>query len=177
MLASPHAQIPCGAGRPPQSLTVVHPWGVTKRNENSQKFTTRNERLSAGMNKFSSVSSLPGNFSSTYKNATLSFMATTNLLDALAQGDPAKAFASFYDSLEVRTTLSPPIVVRTIDMLTPSPQSWVVKLLKPTVVLRGGAGAVVVAPAGPAGDGSMRFLGFMVALVGAGFVLGRWSKR
>lgn len=103
-------------------------------------------------------------------------MATPNLVSAIAAGDPAAAFASIYDTMEVRTAFSPPIVTNTQDMLSTGPQSWVVKLLKPTVVLRGQAGAVTVAPAGASGDGTFGFLAALGGLVGVGFLLGRWSK-
>lgn len=104
-------------------------------------------------------------------------MATTpNLVSAIAAGDPAAAFAAVYDTMEVRTSLSPPIVTSTQDLLSTGPQSWLVSFLKPTVVLRGQAGAVTVAPAGAAGDGTFGFLAALAGLVGVGFVLGRWSK-
>lgn len=103
-------------------------------------------------------------------------MAPPNLLDALSQGNPAEVFAAVYNSMEVRTRFSPPVVANTQDLLSKGPQNWVVNLLKPTVILRGSAGTVTVAPAGAAGDGTLGFFALVGGLVGVSFLLGRWSK-
>lgn len=102
-----------------------------------------------------------------------------DLIDSLRTGNPAAAFASVYDSMEVRTALTPPIVTGT-QGLFPTTEGGqpnvLLNFLRPTVILRGRGGEVVVAPNGQAGNGTFLFLGVIGALVGVGFVLGRWSK-
>lgn len=110
-------------------------------------------------------------------------MATPNLIDAFKTGNPAAAFASLYEQMEVRTLFSPPIVTSTQELLrqVDGPEGkvdFLVSLLKPTIILRGNAGTAVIAPGGPADTaGGWRFAGVILAIVGVGFALGRWSKK
>lgn len=109
-------------------------------------------------------------------------MPGPNLVDAFRSGDPAQAFATFYETMEVRTTFSPPVVVSVQEALRTTDsgkgnRELISNLLKPTVILRGNAGTVVIAPSGPAdAAGGWRMAGALLALMGVGFALGRWSK-
>lgn len=106
-------------------------------------------------------------------------MASPDLLDALRSGNPASAFASIYDTMEVRTSLTPPVVTGTAELFSTGkggPPNALVNFLKPTVILRGRGGELVVAPHGQAGSGTLGFLAVVGTLLGFGFLLGRWSK-
>lgn len=105
-------------------------------------------------------------------------MATPDLLDSLRVGNPAAAFASVYDSMEIRTTLTPPVVTGTAGLFSGGDgrPNFMLNFLKPTVILRGRGGEVVVAPNGKAGDGTVGFVVVVGTLVGLVFMLGRWSK-
>jgi hypothetical protein len=115
--------------------------------------------------------------------ATMLPMATApSFLDALAQGNPAASLASLYDTVEVRTSITPPIFVSLVDALSRTgPASWqpnpFVQFIKPTVVFSGQQGRVVVAPYGEAGDGTALALLSFAGLVGLGVLIGRWSKK
>ena len=105
-----------------------------------------------------------------------------NLLDAIRTGNVENAVSSLYDTVEVRTALSPPIRVPTSDILQINPNDpnakppWWLSWMKPTVIFSGAGGRQVVAPAGVAGDGTVPMLLIIGAVVGVGFALGRWSK-
>lgn len=102
---------------------------------------------------------------------------STTLLDAFKTGNPLTALASIYDTVEVRTNFSPPVRIGVAETIEDdSPQGWFTKLVKPTLVMSGNNGRVVVAPAGEAGDGTLVLVGLLLGLVGIGFVLGRVTK-
>lgn len=92
----------------------------------------------------------------------------------------SQAVINQYSTIEVRTTVSPPVVMRVADLLdNKAPPSAFSKFLQPTVILTDKAGVRnVIAPYGIAENGSA-LPGVMVllAIVGAGFVLGRLSKH
>ncbi len=79
------------------------------------------------------------------------------IIAAFQQSNPAQVIASFWDTLELRTNVTPPIRLNTAELFdTTTPAGPVVKFLKPTVVFTGAAGRQVLAPGGEAGDGSAR---------------------
>lgn len=106
-----------------------------------------------------------------------------NLLDAIRTRSPEEAVASLYETVEVRTNFTPPLRMSTKDILLLDPADprsrppWWLKYAKPTVVLSGNGPRVTIAPEGVAGDGTVPMLLAIGAVVGIGFVLGRWSKR
>ncbi len=109
-----------------------------------------------------------------------SLAPSNTLFDAIRGGDPSIALASLYESIEVRTSFSPPVRARTQDLFKPGePNSrppWWLKVLKPTFVVRGAIGEQVIAPGGVAGDGTIPMLLVIGSLVGLGFLLGRATK-
>lgn len=82
--------------------------------------------------------------------------------------------AGSYDTIQIRTTVTPDITIDTAELLkergAPSPMSWV----KPTIVLSGRGGTSIIAPYGPASSGGW-VVPFAVAglLIGVGVLLGR----
>ncbi len=74
------------------------------------------------------------------------------------------------ETIEVRTRFSPPVVLRTADLLKPSagPPSPAVRLVKPTIILRGGTvGLQTIAPAGVTDPDEWKRT---IAVAGAGVV-------
>ena len=104
------------------------------------------------------------------------------IVNAIENGSPGSILSSVYSTIEVRSQLSPPVVIETqalVDGATgPSTgPSWFTKLLKPTVILRGpGGGQQVIAPYGVSHDGTFVAVLTVAGLVGLGFLLGRLSK-
>ena len=85
--------------------------------------------------------------------------------------------AGAYDTIEIRTDIAPTITIRTADLLKqgqgPSP---IVSLLKPTIVLTGNGQQTVIAPVGAsAGSSGLPLVAALLALIGIGFALGRWT--
>ena len=102
-----------------------------------------------------------------------------NLIDSIASGNPAAALANLYDTIEVRSSVSPPVrlnVASLVDSGQPSKPSWFAQMLKPTVVLSGSGGRAVVAPYGEAGDGTLITVLTLGGLFGLGVLVGRLSK-
>ncbi len=106
-------------------------------------------------------------------------LGDSNLFSALTSGDVAGAIGSVYKTIDVHTSLTPPIVIDVGSLNQPSSPSIFTKLLKPTIILRGSAGGDVVlaSPYGDPGDGTLGLVGIVLGLVGVGFALGRLSKR
>jgi hypothetical protein len=104
------------------------------------------------------------------------------LTNAAGQWTPFTAAARLYDTLEIRTTMTPPIVMRIATMDVPDPNPVSAKL-KPTLILSGPAGRRIIAPHGVAtaaeGTSMAGFLlaSALVATIGLGFVTGRGSAR
>lgn len=92
----------------------------------------------------------------------------------------SSAFIQQFKTIEIRTSLSPPVVMNVAELLdTTSPPSAFSQFLQPTVILTPAAGQpTVIAPYGVATNGSSApgFL-LLAALLGVGFALGRLSKR
>lgn len=99
----------------------------------------------------------------------------------LLGGVPAQAFASLYDTLEIRTAITPPVNINVAQLLSqgqggqPSQPDLIVRLLKPTVVLHGAAGDINLSPSGDPGDGTWVLVGLVTGLLLTGFMVGRWS--
>lgn len=90
--------------------------------------------------------------------------------------NPAGLLAAAYDEVEFRSAATPPIILRTNELLQEGPPNPFIQWLKPTVVLRGKAGTNVIAPMGPAQGSWLPPLLGIGALVGLGYLLGRTSR-
>lgn len=92
---------------------------------------------------------------------------------------PFKALAQFFDTVELRTALTPPVKLNLATLGEPGGEpSPLGPLLRPTVVLTGPAGTQVIAPHGAAGtNGGMVLaagaVGVATALLLTGYLLGR----
>lgn len=86
--------------------------------------------------------------------------------------------SGLYDQAEVRTTLSPPIKLGIRELLADGPPAPIVRLLKPTIILTGRAGRLVIAPGGEAGiNGGYSGAALLLSATAALFLLGRLSAR
>jgi len=104
--------------------------------------------------------------------------SSPNLLDALTTGNPAEAIASVYKTIEIHTAITPPIVIDIAGLSSGQPPSAITSFIKPTVILRGSAGGdLTLDPLGDPGDGTLGLVAIFAGLLGAGFLLGRLSKR
>lgn len=89
--------------------------------------------------------------------------------------NPAGFLASAFHTVEFRSSATPTIRVATGEMLNEGGQpdaftAW----LRPTVVLKGKSGDVIIAPVGESKGGSiLPGLGVALVLFGAGYALGR----
>lgn len=82
-----------------------------------------------------------------------------------------------YNKVEFSSNLTPAIAVDTETLDRPGPVPWFVRVLKPTVTLRGPAGRVVIAPAGEASKlGLFVAVGIVGGIFAAGFFLGKAMK-
>lgn len=77
-------------------------------------------------------------------------------LPALSDGrnlTPLRAFAQFFNTVEIRTRVSPPIIldISRLDDPTPNP---LLDQIKPAIILRGPAGTKVIAPYGEVPSGN-----------------------
>lgn len=87
------------------------------------------------------------------------------------------AISSLYDTMEVRTALTPPAVINLKTALDPnSPPSPVAQFLQPTIVLTGPSGQQVIAPYGQAPDGTAGTIGVVAFLMGIGFAVGYFVR-
>lgn len=92
----------------------------------------------------------------------------------------SQALINQYSTIEIRTAVSPPVMMKVADLLdTKAPPSAVSQFLKPTVILTDRAGGRnVIAPYGVAQNGSaLPGVLLVLGILGAGFVAGRLSKR
>lgn len=91
----------------------------------------------------------------------------------------SSAVASNYKTIEIRTTLSPPIRLNVADYVNNQPPSAFTKFLQPTVILTDSTGhQTVVAPYGVAQNGSaLPGLMLLGAFFGTAFLLGRRSVK
>ncbi len=97
---------------------------------------------------------------------------------ALSTGNLAAGLAAVYDTIEIRTSVTPPAVIDLHAMAASAsePPSPVTQFLKPTLILTGRTSRDVIAPYGEADGGWGGALFGLAVLVGFGFVLGRASK-
>jgi len=91
------------------------------------------------------------------------------------------ALSGFYDTLEFRSALTPPMEFNVADLTSDTPPNPIVQWLRPTLTLTGPAGKKVIAPYGEAppsgalgGFGVVGGVFFAGAL--AGWLLGRNRK-
>lgn len=88
--------------------------------------------------------------------------------------NPAGLLAGSYDSLELRSAITPTFRIDTKALLSDGPRNPILDAVKPTVILTGPAGTNVIAPYGPAAAGGWVVPVFFVGLlVGIGVVIGR----
>lgn len=96
---------------------------------------------------------------------------------AAGSGSVLQGLASVYDTLEVRTSVTPPAVVNLHAAATDSgPPNPIVEFLKPTIVLSGPSGQETIAPYGIAPDGTAGTIGVVAFLMGMGFALGYFVR-
>lgn len=90
----------------------------------------------------------------------------------------SQGLANNYSTIEIRTAVSPPVVVSVADLLdNKAPPSPVAKFLQPTVILTDKAGNKnVIAPYGVS-EGSTGGLLAIAGLLGLVFFAGRLSAR
>jgi hypothetical protein len=89
---------------------------------------------------------------------------------ALIQSLISASLPAVIETIEVRSRFSPPVVLKTAELLKPSggPPSPVVRQVKPTIILKGGTiGQQVIAPGGVASPTEWRL---SLALLGGGLV-------
>lgn len=102
------------------------------------------------------------------------------LFEALKQGNPAASLANLYSTVQIRTSITPPVNVNVADALQydpNAPPSAIAQFIKPTVILQGPAGRVSIAPYGEAGDGTLMTVLIVAGIMGVGFLVGRWSMK
>lgn len=96
------------------------------------------------------------------------------------QFTPFHALARIYDRAELRTSVTSPHVidVASLDDTGSGEPSWIVKFLRPTLILSGPEGTKVIAPAGAAGsNGGIFGILALAALIGVPFYLGATLTR
>lgn len=96
-------------------------------------------------------------------------------IPAITSGDPAAALSKIYSTIELRTRVTPNVVVRVADLGKPGGKPHpLVKWLKPTLVLKGQAGTKIVAPHGAAPEKGGAATGLAIAggILGGVFLLG-----
>ncbi len=81
--------------------------------------------------------------------------------------NPAGLLAGAYDTIEIRSNVSPPIIIDTRELLKDGGPNPLMNTIKPTIVLSGASGRNLIAPYGVADSG-----GWIVPLFVAGFLLG-----
>lgn len=88
------------------------------------------------------------------------------------------AISALYDTMEVRTSITPPAVIDLKAALDPhSPPSPVAQFLQPTIILsRVGGGQQIIAPYGQAPDGTAGTIGAVAFLMGIGFAVGYFVR-
>lgn len=100
-----------------------------------------------------------------------------SLLDVLSGGNIITGLAALYDTMEVRTAVTPPAVIDLKAALDPStPASPVVQFLQPTILLSGPAGYQTIAPYGVAPDGTAGTIVLAALFIGLGYLVG-WTAR
>jgi len=88
------------------------------------------------------------------------------------------ALAGFYNTLEFRSALTPPMEFDVADLSSDTPPNPIVQWLRPTLTLRGPAGTKVIAPYGEAPPaGGLGGFGVVGAVFGAGLLAGWWLGR
>lgn len=105
------------------------------------------------------------------------------LQDASGSWTPFAAAAQLYDTVEIRTNATPPVIINVRDLGGAKGPNPIAQKLQPTIVLTGPLGQKVLAPYGAADPA----LGTTVAIGGTAaialgfaavaFTLGRMSKR
>lgn len=111
-------------------------------------------------------------------------LGAPSLVDVAAAGIVAGAqqnllagLASIYDTIEIRTSVTPPAVIDLYEIAHDNgPPSPITQFLKPTLILSGRAGTQVIAPYGEAAGGWGPSIGALLTVVGIGFGLGWWAK-
>ena len=88
--------------------------------------------------------------------------------------NPAGLLAGVFDTIEIRNSATPNIVMRTQELLQNEPPNPVVVWLRPTIILRGKGGETIIAPHGVSKGGSVLPLALAaLAFVGVGYALAK----
>ena len=95
-----------------------------------------------------------------------------DVIDSAGKMNLTAIAAGLYDTVEIHSKLTPPIVLNLKDALASGPPNPIVAWAQPTVVLRGKRGRVVVAPYGESEGSILPLLALAGGLVGLGYVLG-----
>jgi len=92
--------------------------------------------------------------------------------------NPFTLLGSLYDTIEVRSNAAPPVSINVNDLGGGGPPSPASQALQPTIIFSGNAGRYALAPYGEASPstGWLTSVGSVVALFGAGFLLGKFLK-
>lgn len=78
----------------------------------------------------------------------VSSRALPHIMDSRGNWTPHNAFAQFFDTVEIRTKVTPPLVLSIRSILEPGPPNPTMNRLKPTMIFRGPVGTKVIAPYG-----------------------------
>ncbi len=100
---------------------------------------------------------------------------TPHLVGPNQQLTPAKAAAALFDTVEISTTVTPPVRLSVLDFSDPNP-SPASRFLKPTMILTGPAGTVTVAPHGIAKPLTWRIPAAVIG-VAATFLIFKGRRR
>jgi hypothetical protein len=90
--------------------------------------------------------------------------------------NPAGLLAGVFDTIEIRTSATPNIVMRTQELLNEeeAPPNPVTVWLRPTIILRGKGGETIIAPLGVSKGGSILPMALAaLAFVGVGYALAK----
>lgn len=100
----------------------------------------------------------------------------SDFLTALGSGNILPALANIYDTMEVRTALTPPATVDLKSAVASGPPSPIAQFLQPTIILSGPGGSQVIAPYGVAPDGTAGTIAVAAFFMAAGYFIG-WTAR
>lgn len=97
---------------------------------------------------------------------------------AASTGNIAAGLAAVYDTIEIRTSVTPPALIDLHEAASSAgqPPSAITQFLKPTIILSGRSGRDVIAPYGEAEGGWGGAVFGLAVILGFGFLLGRASK-
>lgn len=112
-----------------------------------------------------------------YGDAPSLLNVITGVGTAAGSGNILAGLASVYNTLEIRTSVTPPAVVDLQSVANSSgPPNPIVEFLKPTIILTGSGGQEIIAPYGQSPDGTAGTIGIVAFMLGMGFAAGYWIR-